>query len=53
MVAPGIGFRILLPPAHRAMLLGRIFRLISCRNKKIGEEERSIFKVWTLRMWRI
>jgi hypothetical protein len=44
IVAPGIGFRILLPTAHRSTLLRRKFRLISCRSLKIGEEERSILK---------
>jgi hypothetical protein len=50
IVAPGNGFRILLPTAHQSTLLRRKFRLISCRSMKIGEEERSILKVWTLKV---
>ncbi len=45
-VQPRIVFWLLLPPAHRSTLLRRTFRLISCRNKKIGEEKKSIFRCW-------
>ncbi len=34
---------ILLSLAHRSTLFKRIFRLISCRKKNIGEEHKSIF----------
>jgi hypothetical protein len=43
-VASGICFRLLLPPAHQLTLLWRTFKLMSSRTKKIGEEEKSIFK---------
>jgi hypothetical protein len=43
-VKPGIGFWLLLPPTHRSTPLRRTFRLISCTNKNIREEEKSLFR---------
>ncbi len=41
-VLPGIGFRLLLPSAHRSTLLRRKLRLIPCRTNKIGEDDKNI-----------
>jgi len=52
-VAPRNDLSLLLLSLQLSTLLGRSFRLISCRNKKTGVKEKNILWKQTSRMWRI